>query len=124
MDSAADRRIAYMEGDSALPRSNGELVFEAPWEGRAFGLAVALTDQGACEWEDFREGLIAEIAGASGVPSASGAPSSASDVPSEYYQRWLAALETLAVSEGLVSQEELDLRAEEYASGEREDDHW
>ena len=24
-----------------LPRRNGELVFEAPWESRAFGLAAA-----------------------------------------------------------------------------------
>ena len=121
MDSAADRRIAYMDGDSALPRSNGELVFEAPWEGRAFGLAVALTDQGACEWEDFRAGLIAEIADAPRVPSQSGDPT---DVPYAYYERWLAAIEGLAVSEGLVSQDERDLRTEEYASGEREDDHW
>ncbi len=110
-----------MDGDSALPRLNGELVFEAPWEGRAFGLAVALTDQGACEWEDFRAGLIAEIAGTSHVPSASGVRE---DVPSAYYERWLAALEKLAVSAGLVSQEELGLRTGEYASGEREDDHW
>jgi len=117
-DSAADQRIAYMDGDSALPRLNGELVFEAPWEGRAFGLAVALTDQGACEWEDFRAGLIAEIADA---PSA---PSDQADVPSAYYERWLAALARLAVSEGFVSQDELDLRTGEYASGEREDDHW
>ena len=109
MDSAADRRIADMDGDSALPRSNGELVFQAPWQGRAFGLAVALTDQGACEWEDFREGLIAQIARSEASP---------------YYERWLAALEKLAVSQGLVSHEELDLRTGEYASGEREDDHW
>ena len=121
MGSAADRRIADMQGDNALPRSNGELVFQAPWEGRAFGLAVALTDQGACDWEEFRAGLIAEIAGAPHVPSASGIQE---DVPSAYYERWLAALEMLAVSEGLVSQEELDLRTGEYASGEREDDHW
>lgn len=31
-----------MSGAAALPRRNGELVFEAPWQGRAFGLALAL----------------------------------------------------------------------------------
>ena len=109
MDSTADRRIADMEGDGALPRSNGELVFQAPWEGRAFGIVLALSDEGACEWEAFREGLIAETTRSEASP---------------YYERWLAALETLAVSGGLVTDEELDLRTGEYASGARDDDHW
>jgi hypothetical protein len=29
-----------IEGPAAPPRSNGELVFAAPWESRAFGLAA------------------------------------------------------------------------------------
>ena len=53
MTSTADRWIADMEGQAAMPRKNGEFVFEAPWEGRAFGMAVALKDQGHCEWGDF-----------------------------------------------------------------------
>ncbi len=51
-----------MEGDVALPRSNGELVFNAPWEGRAFGFAFALKDGGLYQWEGFRDRLITEIA--------------------------------------------------------------
>ena len=43
VSGSADRLIANMEGSAALPRKNGELVFEAPWEGRAFGIAVALS---------------------------------------------------------------------------------
>src|SRR4051794_27557746 len=53
--------IGEMDGDVALPRSNGELVFEAPWEGRAFGLAVALNERGIYEWRAFRDQLVAEI---------------------------------------------------------------
>ena len=34
-----------MEAKNALPRENGELVFQAPWEARAFGLAVALNEK-------------------------------------------------------------------------------
>jgi hypothetical protein len=30
-----------MEGTAALPRQNDELVFNAPWESRALGMAVA-----------------------------------------------------------------------------------
>ena len=40
--AAPDPRISTMDEQVALPRKNGELVFEAPWEARAFGLAVAL----------------------------------------------------------------------------------
>jgi nitrile hydratase accessory protein len=52
-----------VEGPAAPPRSNGELVFTAPWESRAFGLAMALADSGVFEWETFRQALIARIAG-------------------------------------------------------------
>ena len=40
----SDRRIEDLGDSLAVPRKNGELVFEAPWEGRVFGMAVALSD--------------------------------------------------------------------------------
>jgi nitrile hydratase accessory protein len=112
MTTTPDPRIGLMAGDAALPRKNGELVFAAPWEGRAFGLAVALNDRGAYDWNDFRDRLIERIAA-----------SDAAGGCSPYYERWLAALETLLLDRGLVTQEELETRTEEYASGERDDDH-
>jgi hypothetical protein len=51
-----------LEGPAAPPRSNGELVFAAPWESRAFGLAMALHNGGRFEWEGFRRQLIAAVA--------------------------------------------------------------
>ena len=39
-----DPRIANLDSSAALPRKNGELVFKAPWEGRAFGMAVVLNE--------------------------------------------------------------------------------
>ena len=36
-----DREIANMPGEAALPRRNWELVFNALWEGRAFGIGKA-----------------------------------------------------------------------------------
>ena len=107
-----DERVGQMDGTAALPRKNGELVFEAPWESRAFGLAVAMSDQDQYAWEDFRQRLIAEIATAD-----------ASAAGSSYYERWLAAFESLLVERGFVSREELDRRIAEYASGARDDDH-
>jgi nitrile hydratase accessory protein len=107
-----DERVGQMDGPAALPRKNGELVFEAPWESRAFGLAVAMSDQDQYAWEDFRQRLIAEI----GAADASGSSSS-------YYERWLAAFESLLVERGFVSRHELDQRTAEYASGARDDDN-
>ena len=47
-----------MTGDEALPRKNGELAFNEPWEDRAFGLATALTESGVFNWADFRDRLV------------------------------------------------------------------
>ncbi|ANW66642.1 MULTISPECIES: nitrile hydratase accessory protein [Mycolicibacterium] len=46
---------------AALPRSNGELVFDAPWQGRLFGLVVHMCQSGAFEWDEFKTHLIAVI---------------------------------------------------------------
>ena len=50
------------DGPAAPPRSNGKLVFAAPWEGRAFGLMLALTEQGVFTLSDFQAALINSIA--------------------------------------------------------------
>ena len=106
----ADERVGLMEGPSALPRKNGELLFEAPWEGRAFGVAVALSDEHLYHWEEFRARLIDEINRAD-----------ASNASATYYERWLAALEALLTARGIITRAELDGRAAAYLSGERED---
>jgi Nitrile hydratase beta subunit len=45
----------------APPRRNGELVFVAAWQARAFGMAVALLDRHALGWAAFRRHLIVAI---------------------------------------------------------------
>ena len=99
-----DRSIAYLEGDAALPRKNGELVFAAPWEGRAFGLAVVLSEKGAYAWNDFRTRLVDEIGRADGP----------------YYESWLTALERLLQAHGVVTADEIEERAHEYLALERD----
>ncbi len=111
MPSEVNPEIAAMEGETALPRSNGELVFEAPWEGRAFGIAVALNEQQVYPWRAFRDALVDQIAADEAVGK-----------PTTYYERWLASLETLLLQQGLVTKEELDARMAEYERGERDDD--
>jgi hypothetical protein len=50
------------EGAVAPPRRNGALVFEASWQARAFGMAVALLDRHGLEWDAFRRHLVVAIA--------------------------------------------------------------
>jgi nitrile hydratase accessory protein len=106
----ADPEVANMEGIEALPRKNGELVFDELWEGRVFGMAVALNDQGLYPWREFRDELVERIAEAD-----------AADDASTYYERFLAAFERLALAKGLVTPDELEQRHGEFASGERSD---
>ena len=105
MTYEADPILTQMEGQAALPRKNGELFFDAPWEGRAFGMAVALRDGGFYQWPAFRDRLIAEVARTQG-----------GRVSSTYYEQWLAALECLAVERGLITSEELNQQTDEYVS--------
>jgi hypothetical protein len=48
-------------GALAPPRRNGELVFAAPWQARAFGMAIALLERQGLGWEAFRRHLVAAI---------------------------------------------------------------
>ena len=56
MTASGAARHHRRDGPAALPRRNGELVFQAPWESRAFGVAIALHDAGAIDYEAFRRG--------------------------------------------------------------------
>lgn len=111
-----ERLVADMGGEAALPRRNGELVFEEPWESQAFGMAVALHQQGRYNWEEFRRRLIAEI----GEWESSGEDERA---VWDYYRRWLASLEALLEEKGFVSGEEIEQRTHEYLSGARDEHH-
>ena len=114
MPAEPDPRLAPMDEQVALPRQNGELVFAAPWEARAFGLAVALNEAGMYPWGDFSQGLAAETAEAE-----------QHGVPASYYERWLETLAKLAIARGLVTPEELEARTTAYALGihGEHDDH-
>ena len=101
-----------VEGGAAPPRRNGELVFQEPWEGRAFGIALALSDQGHFPWDAFRQQLIVAVAEADGIPDAEARPG--------YYANWLVALQRLLVERSIVSSAEIERRANQFATGERD----
>jgi len=61
MSGAAAVKIPEMSGTVAYPRKNGEPVFDAPWQSRAFGMVVRLHTAGVYPWDDFKTLLIDEI---------------------------------------------------------------
>ena len=108
--ASADRSIADMSGTGAAPRKNGELVFGSPWQGRAFGMAVALNEQQLYPWDDFRERLVARIS-----------EDESNGEGSVYYEQWLAAFESLLQEKGIVSKDEVDERTYQFEFGERDE---
>jgi nitrile hydratase accessory protein len=102
----SDERVEALGDELAVPRRNGELLFEAPWEGRVFGMAMALGDGRAFSWDDFRDRLAAELADAQ-----------AHGDDSAYYERWLASFERLLLDRGVLTPGELDARTAELAAG-------
>jgi nitrile hydratase accessory protein len=81
-----------MDGPEALPRSNGELVFAAPWEGRSLAMAIGVVKALDLPWDEFRSRLVGEIAERPERP---------------YYESWLAALERLLRERGVLSEAQL-----------------
>ncbi len=88
------------------PRRNGELVFEEPWQSRAFGIVLALAENKTCDYEEFRQRLMATIGHWDKKNAAT-----PGDVY-HYYEHWLASLERLVTERGLLSEDEIRHRAE------------
>jgi hypothetical protein len=64
-----------------LPRRNGELAFDAPWQSRVFALAAAVVEHAfGGDREPFRRQLVKAIAAEPGRP---------------YWESWTTALEAL-----------------------------
>ncbi len=83
--AAVDRELGDL---TPLPRDNGELVFEEPWQGRALGMAVVVLQRTGLPWAEFRRHLAAAIAA---HPPGRESPATA------YYTAWLDALEAVVV---------------------------
>ncbi len=112
MEAASDPWSQLPEA-VAPPQANGELLFDAPWQGRAFGMVHTLVDAGRFSWDEFREQLIIALDG--GAASA--------DV---YYERLLLALErSLALHKGSTAPDsaEITQRADELAARPHGHDH-
>jgi hypothetical protein len=118
--------------------ANGEVVFDAPWQGRVFGMAHSLCEAGCYEWREFQSELIRVIGAAEGSASAgadgsagagadgsagAGAEGSAGAGAEHYYQHFLAALSALVARKGLVTAASLDQRVAGLALRPHDHDH-
>lgn len=103
-----------LQGKVAPPMANGELVFARPWEGRVFGMARALSEQGLYEWDEFRERLISEV---------EAWESEAADEPYDYYALFLNALTRLLEEKGMCDPAVLHSRETAFAARPHGHDH-
>ena len=103
-------RMPDLGAVARIPSKDGEPVFQAPWEARAFAMALRLLEQRYYTWQEFQDHLIAEIAS----PGASADPGQGATMG--YYEHWLCALEKLLSEKGLVVADVLDAKISELAS--------
>lgn len=82
-----------------LPRDAEGPVFRAPWEARAFALAVSLHERGLFSWREWAATLADEIARAQARGDA--------DAGDTYYHHWLAALERLVAEKRVTTPQTL-----------------
>lgn len=76
-----------LAGPTAPPRRNGELVFDAPWQARAFAMTIALLEREQLTWDAFRPHLVRAI---------DAAPKSG------YYEQLAVALDAFIDDRGLL----------------------
>jgi nitrile hydratase accessory protein len=77
-------------------RLDPDRVFSAPWEARAFALALKLSQSGHFTWDEFRERLIAEVRASDRIRARDGTSDHG-----EYYEHFLRALERILDEKGI-----------------------
>lgn len=113
MTNEANQTIDEIKDSVDLPQEGNELVFEAPWQARAFSLVVTLHRQGLFEWNEFQNRLIEQV-------QAGTFEDEEEDSESVYYRHWIAAFEQLLADKGIFDDETIEERALEFAQGERD----
>jgi nitrile hydratase accessory protein len=106
---------SVLPAELAPPMVNGEVVFEAPWQGRAFGMARALAEAGFFSWDEFRVQLIRIIGEHD--------RSEQSDADYQYYTHFLAALEAVLAQKRLLNPHTLEHRVETLQARPHGHDH-
>jgi nitrile hydratase accessory protein len=77
-------------------------VFSAPWEARAFAIALGLSQAGLFTWDEFRLHLIAQVGAADRIRERDG-----TNRQGEYYEHFLRALEAVVTEKRITTRSEL-----------------
>ena len=112
-----------LAGPAAPPMVNGELTFEAPWQGRVFGIACGLAEHGVFEWDTFRARLITEIGAFDRSPERDADATGLSTPHFHYYDHFLRALETLLAERLIIAPGELTQRVRAFVERPHGHDH-
>ena len=113
---ALERLVASLPEAGRIPRKDGDLAFDTPWQVRAFGMAVAAHRAGHYAWSDFQRELMWAIREWEDAPA-----EGRSDW--QYYDRFVAALERLVLENGMVDEHEYEERTQEFLTGKRDPKH-
>lgn len=81
-------------------------IFDKPWQAQAFSLIVNLNKARLFEWKDWVEAFSTEIKADPALSDES--------VNDAYYRQWVAAMEKMVASLGLVADGDISLRAQEW----------
>jgi nitrile hydratase accessory protein len=95
----SEHKIRALVADTGL---DPDRVFSAPWEARAFAMALDLSQAGLFTWDEFRAHLIVEVGASDRVRERDGTADRG-----EYYEHFLRALEKLITDKGIAGREEL-----------------
>ena len=112
---AIQHKTMELEENIAPPMANGELLFDAPWQGRTFGIVRVLCESGLFSWDEFRESLIDRIGRWDDIHR--------EDEPYAYYDHVLVALTNLLSVKGICDIKELIGRDEEFHARPHGHDH-
>ncbi|WOD39615.1 nitrile hydratase accessory protein [Nodosilinea sp. E11] len=88
------------------------LVFNAPWEAKAFAIVNHLATDQHCTWSEWTEYLVNEIS-----TTDQEAPGSVT-----YYEQWVIACEKMLMAKGLIDAQGINSKLDELAA-EREANH-
>jgi nitrile hydratase accessory protein len=86
--------IAYSQG---LGDGIDAPVFAEPWQAEAFAMVLALHEQGLFGWDEWAQALSAELKRPGAL-----------DDGSDYYQCWVAALESLIAAKNVTNSTDID----------------
>ena len=92
-------------------------VFSAPWEARAFAIALGLSQTGLFTWDEFREHLIAEVS-TDRIRERDG-----TNRQGEYYEHFLRALEAVVTDKGIATRSALITKIAELQGPAAPDTH-